>query len=121
MAIARAAGDTLVGSTFRNSCGDPVKPLISIPTPGVAVVIETDPTGQCSGSNPPGSLSVLLASGNVWKLSTSTTGSGFRTGVTRDGHPDIIVQYPPFQRDCPVLGWNGSRYVMTKTCGGSPR
>ena len=120
-AILRAVGDTVAGRLIRNSCGGGVRATIVMPAPATAVIMETDLSGLCSGSNPPGSLTVLVQAGSTWRVSTSTTGTDFRLGPVRKGRPDIIVQYAPTQRDCPVLSWNGVRYEMTKTCGAGSR
>ncbi len=115
-AILRAAGDDVGHGHVRNSCGAEVRPLISHPAPGVAVVIEVDPTGACSGSNPPSSLTVLVQSAGAWRLSMGTTGAGYRVAKDGSGMPTIVVQYPPSQVDCPVLSWTGGRYSMTRSC-----
>lgn len=118
LAILRAHGNTISGLVIRNSCDAVVRPRIAVVTSAVAVVTEIDPTGACSGSNPPGSLSVLVRHGSAWRLTTSTIGSGFVLGAANGGHPDIVVQYPPFQRDCPVLRWNGRDYRFARACSG---
>ena len=107
-AILHAVGDTVAGRLIRNSCGGGVRPMIVLPAPATAVIMEMDTSGLCSGSDPPGSLTVLVQAGSTWRVSTSTTGTDFRLGPVRNGRPDIIVQYAPTQRDCPVLSWNGT-------------
>lgn len=119
-AILRAIGDEVVPGHVRNSCGAEVRPLISYPAQAVAVVVEADPTGACSGSNPPSSLAVVLRTPSGWRLSTSTTGTSYEVG--RDGGsgmPSIIVEYPPSQVGCPVLTWTGRNYEMTRPCSAS--
>ena len=118
LAILRAHGSTVAGRVVRNSCGGVVRPRIALVSPAVAVVTEVDPTGSCSGSNPPGSLDVLVRSGTGWRPSTSTTGSAFTLGAANGGHPDIVVQYAPFQRNCPLLRWDGRDYRMARACPG---
>ena len=117
VAVLRASSDTVSGRVVSNSCGTPVSPVLYAPAQDTAVVVEADPTGSCSGSNYPSSLAVLVRRYGVWRVSNSTTGTGFRLGPLRDGHPDIVVQAPS-QHDCPTLGWTGRGYQMTKTCGG---
>lgn len=118
LAILRAHGNTVSGPVIRNSCDAVVRPRIAVVTPAMVVVTEIDPTGACSGSNPPGSLSVLVRRGDAWRLTTSTIGSGFVLGAANGGHPDIVVQYPPFQHDCPVLRWDGRDYRVARACSG---
>lgn len=118
LAILMAHGSTVAGRVIRNSCDGVVRPRIALASPAVAVVTEVDPTGTCSGSNPPGSLDVLVWSGASWRPSTSTTGSAFTLGAANGGHPDILVQYPPTQRDCPLLRWTGRDYRMARACSG---
>ncbi|MGI4941228.1 MAG: hypothetical protein ACRYHQ_11840 [Janthinobacterium lividum] len=118
LAILRAHGNTVAGRVIRNSCDGVVRPRIALVTPNVAVVTEMDPTGSCSGSNPPGSLGVLVRSGVGWRPSTSTIGSAFTLGAANGGHPDIMVQYAPFQRNCPLLRWDGRDYRMARACPG---
>ncbi len=115
-AILRAAGDVVDAGHVRNGCGVEVRPVVSHPVPGVAVLIEVDPTGACSGSNRPSSLSVLVRGPGGWRLSTSTTGSGYRVGQVGSAMPTIVVEYPPSQVDCPVLTWGDGRYSMTRPC-----
>lgn len=116
--ILRANGDQISGSTIRNSCGGIVRSKIGLPATGFAIVVEEDPTGACSGSTPPSSLAVLKQGPSGWSSSTSTIGLSYRLGSMRNCKPDIIVSYPPFQRDCPVLQWNGRDYVMAHPCPG---
>ncbi len=118
LAILRAHGSTVAGRVIRNICDGVVRPRIALVTSAVAVVTEMDPTGSCSGSNPPGSLDVLVRSGAAWRPSTSTIGSAFTLGAANGGHPDIVVQYAPFQRNCPLLRWNGRDYRMARACPG---
>ncbi len=118
LAILRAHGSTVAGRTIRNSCGGVVRPRIALVATDVAVVTEIDPTGACSGSNPPGSLDVLVRAGTGWRTSTATIGAAFTLGAGNGGHPDIVVQYPPFQRSCPVLHWDGRGYRMARACPG---
>lgn len=119
LAILRATGDGVSGKTIRNVCGTVVHPTISYLAPEVAVLVEEDTTGSCSGSNPPSTLTVLLKAGSAWRVSTATNGSGFRLGPVHAGLPEIVVQYPPFQQDCPVLDWNGRDYRFVRSCDGA--
>lgn len=118
LAILRAHGSTVAGRIIRNSCSGVVRPRIALVATDVAVVTEIDPTGACSGSNPPGSLDVLVRAGTGWRTSTATIGAAFTLGAATGGHPDIVVQYPPFQRSCPVLHWDGRGYRMARACPG---
>ena len=115
VAVLQAKGNTLSGRVITNSCGTPVHPVLYAPAPDVAVVVEADPTGACSGATIPSGVAVLLRTGPRWRISTSTPGTGFRLGPSHDGHPDIIVQGSG-QAGCPVLGWTGRGYEMTRPC-----
>ena len=119
LAILAAHGNTVANRRILNSCNDEVRPRIALPRPDVAVVVEEDATGRCTGSTLPSSLAVLVRGSAGWKVSTSTTGSGFTLGPLNAGYPDIVVQYPPSQRNCPVLRWDGRAYGMARSCGGS--
>lgn len=118
LAVLRASGDQVDRGMIRNTCDTVVHPVIAYPTPNVAVKIEEDTSGTCSGSNPPSTLTVLVKTGPVWRLSTATTGSSFRLGPMHAGLPEIVIEYPPSQTDCPVLGWNGKGYDMIHPCAG---
>ena len=118
LAVLHASGDQVDSGRIRNTCDTVVHPVIAYPAPNVAVEVETDTAGTCSGSNPPSSLTILLKAGPTWRVSTSTTGSNFRLGPMRAGFPEIVVEYPPSQQDCPVLGWNGKTYEMIHPCAG---
>jgi len=118
VAILRAHGSTVAGRVIRNSCNGVVRPRIALVAPDVAVVTEMDPTGICAGSNPPGSVDVLVRAGAGWRPAGGTVGSAFTLGPANGGHPDIVVQYPPFQRDCPLLRWTGRDYRMARACPG---
>jgi len=118
LAVLRANGDQIDRGTIRNSCSTVVHPVISYPASGVAVEVEEDTAGTCSGSNPPSTLTVLTKTGPIWRVGTSTTGNSFRLGPVHAGYPEILVQYPPFQKDCPALGWKGQTYAMIQPCAG---
>jgi len=118
LAILRTHGDTISGRVIRNSCDAVLRPMISAVTPAMAVVTEIDPAGACSGSNPPGSLGVPVRHGDAWRLTTATIGSGFVLGAANGGHPDIVVQDPPFQRSCPVLRSDGDDDRVARACSG---
>ena len=115
-AILGANGDAVAGSTIRNVCGGIVHPRIAVVGTDIAIVTEIDPTGQCVGSNPPGMLSVLLRTGGLWRGEAGFPATGFRLGPMRAGRPDIIAEYPPFNRDCPVLAWDGRHYRFARGC-----
>ncbi len=117
-AILRGHGDTISGRVIRNSCDAVLRPMISVITPAMAVVTGIDPAGACSGSNPPGSLGVPVRHGDAWRLTTATIGSGFVLGAANGGHPDIVVQDPPFHRSCPVLRWDGDDDRVARACSG---
>ena len=86
-AILHAVGDTVAGRLIRNSCGGGVRPMIVLPAPATAVIMEMDSSGLCSGSNPPGSLTVLVQAGSTWRVSTSTTGTDFRLRARAERPP----------------------------------
>jgi hypothetical protein len=115
-AILDANGDAVAGSKMRNVCGGIVRPRIALVGPDIAIVTEVDPTGQCVGSNPPGMLTVLLRTGGIWHGEAGFPATGFRLGLVHAGRPDIIAEYPPFDRDCPVLSWNGQHYLFARGC-----
>ncbi len=115
-AILRAFGDDVGQGSIKDSCGTIVRPVISFPASSVSVVVEADPTGACSGASPPSTLGVLVRANGVWHLSTSTPGTSYREQRRTAGMPDIVVQYPPAQANCPVLSWNGSRYAVSRPC-----
>ena len=115
-AILDANGDAVAGSTIRNVCGGIVHPRIALVGTDIAIVTEIDPTGQCVGSNPPGMLSVLMRTGGLWHGEAGFPATGFRLGRMRAGRPDIIAEYPPFNRDCPVLAWDGRHYRLARGC-----
>ena len=119
LAVLRASSDQIDRGTIRNSCNTVVHPTIAYPVPSVAVEIEEDTDGSCSGSSPPSSLTVLLKTGPAWRVSTATSGTSFRLGPMHAGFPEIVIQYPPSQRDCPKLDWNGRSYEMTQPCAGA--
>lgn len=104
---------------IRNVCDTVVRPTISYPASNVAVKVEEDTSGTCSGSNPPSTLTVLVRTEAAWRLSMATTGSSYRLGPVQAGFPGIIVQYPPSQRDCPTLAWDGQNYRFVRPCPGS--
>jgi hypothetical protein len=116
VALLQASGDTVSGGVIRNTCGGIVRPAISLPARDMAVVIESDPTGQCVGSNPPSSLTILLRHGRAWRNEAGFPASGYRLGHVHAGRPDIIAQYPPFDRDCPVATWDGAHYRFSRDC-----
>lgn len=115
-AILKANNDTVSGTTIRNSCDGVVHPRIAHPTPGIALIVETDPTGMCVGSNPPSTMTVFSEAGAAWRIITSTPASTFRIGAPHQGRPDIVLGYPPFYHDCPVLRWDGRTYALTQFC-----
>ncbi len=119
-AIVRAFGDDVGPHVIRNECGDVVRPFISFAAPSVAVVVQADPTGACSGGSPPSTLGVLVRQALAWRLSTSTPGTTFSERPGRGGMPVIVVRYPPSQIDCPVLSWDGARYAISRPCAASP-
>ena len=114
--LLKASGDTVSGGVIRNTCGGIVHPAISLPARDMAVVIESDPTGQCVGSNPPSSLTILLRHGQAWRPEAGFPASGYRLGAVHGGRPDIIAQYPPSDRDCPVVTWDGAHYRFSRGC-----
>jgi hypothetical protein len=116
VALLQASGDTASGRVIRNTCGGIVHPTISLPARDMAVVIESDPTGQCVGSNPPSSLTILLRHGQAWRTEAGFPASGYRLEAVHGGRPDIIAQYPPFNRNCPVLSWDGAHYRFSRGC-----
>ena len=116
VALLQASGDTVSGGVIRNACGGIVRPAISLPAGDMAVVIESDPTGQCVGANPPSSLTILLRHGQAWRPEAGFPASGYKLGPVHGGRPDIIAQYPPFNRDCPVLSWDGAHYRFNRVC-----
>ena len=115
-AILMANNDTVAGGAIRNACGGVVHPGIAHPTLGIALIVETDPTGLCVGSNPPSTMTVLTGVGPTWRSTTSFSASAFRLGATHEGRPDIVFGYPPFHHDCPVLRWDGRAYRLTQFC-----
>lgn len=119
LAVLRASDDQIDRATIRNSCNTVVHPTIAYPAPNVAVKIEEDTDGSCSGSSPPSTLTVLVKTGPAWRVSTATSGTGFRLGPMHAGLPEIVIQYPPTQHDCPKLSWNGRSYEMTQSCAGA--
>lgn len=119
LAVLRASGDQTARGVIRNSCDTAVHPTIAFPAPNVAVEIEEDTAGTCSGSNPPSTLTVLVKTGPTWRVSTATSGANFRLGPVHAGFPEIVVEYPPSQQDCPVLGWRGHTYEMIQPCAGA--
>lgn len=115
LALLRANGDKVTGNTIVNDCGTPVRPLVSHPAADVGVVVEADPTGLCSGSTLPSSIAVMLRAGSGWRISASAPGTDYRLGPMHGGHPDILVAVPG-SRGCPILGYTGRTYTMTKSC-----
>jgi hypothetical protein len=122
LAVLKANGDTVSGSAIRNACGGIVQPIIFHPAADIAIVTEIDPTGQCVGSNPPGSLAILLLAGTAWRPEAGFPASSYRLGPVHDGRPDIIGEYPPFNHDCPTLAWDSRHYRLVQACndGRSP-
>ena len=116
VALLQASGDTVSGGVIRNTCDGIVNPTISLPARDLAVVIQSDPTGQCVGSNPPSSLTILLRHGQAWRPEAGFPASAYRLGPVRGGRPNIIAQYSPFNRDCPVLSWDGAHYRFSRGC-----
>lgn len=115
-AILKANNDTVAGSVIRNSCDGVVYPRIGRPAAAIALIVESDPTGMCVGSNPPSSMTVLMETGPAWRTIASFPGSTFRIGALNRGKPDIVFGYPPFHRDCPILRWDGSAYQLKQPC-----
>jgi hypothetical protein len=111
-----SAVDKFVSTVIRNSCDGVVHPRIARPTPGIALIVETDPTGMCVGSNPPSSMTVLSGVGPAWRAIASFPGTTFRIGALNRGRPDIIFGYPPFHHDCPALRWDGNTYQLKQPC-----
>jgi|GEM_PF-4717191 len=114
--ILKAVGDVVNHGIIKNSCDEIVKPQIAYFAPGFAIEIEAS-SGACAGSNLPSDITVLSRNTvKGWNLEISTIGAGFRLAGDDEKHPTIFVQYPSYQKDCPVLMWDGSNYVMSKGC-----
>ncbi len=115
-AILKANNDTVSGTTIRNSRDGVVHPRTARPIPGIALIVETDPTGMCVGSNPPSSITVFSEVGPAWRAIASFPSSTFRIGALNRGRPNIIFGYPPFHHDYPVLRWDGNGYELKQSC-----
>ena len=112
--IGPAQADGGKDRTVTGSVG--VTPRITVVGTNVAIVTEIDPTAHCVGSNPPGMLSVLLRTGGIWRGEAAFPVTGFRLRPMHAGQPDIIAEYPPFNRDRPVLAWDERHYHFARGC-----
>ncbi|MGI4795896.1 MAG: hypothetical protein ACRYG8_17885 [Janthinobacterium lividum] len=121
LAILAATNHEISGRTIRNSCGSVVSAMIARPTPDTAVVLELDPTGSCSGSEPPLSAAVLVHAAAGWKSAMAFPAAIFDVGAVHLGHPDLIFDYPgEHEAHCPIAHWTGQTYELVRMCRNQP-